>query len=175
MDTVTRSRYGARIGRPPGAMNYANRELKEFWENFFVSEVWRQSAQKRILDGDAPHLESYLLSMVYGKPRETVDLSLTVQAEDFSKLSMKDLEQRAAEIASQLAEANALAQALDLDDFDATTVASQPGCTLEQPQPEAPVPQVAATPEGSGVQGSGEQDESVSQLGGAPAAPPAGL
>lgn len=100
-------------GRPKGALNHATRELKEFWHEFFVSEAYRVRAQQRMLAGDAPHLESYLMQLIYGKPRESVDVNVTHQvAEDFSALSTEQLAERVKRMSEQLTEMAALEAAI---------------------------------------------------------------
>jgi len=42
---------------------------------FNSAEYWERSAWPRILRGRAPHLESYFLQRIYGKPVESVALS----------------------------------------------------------------------------------------------------
>jgi hypothetical protein len=62
---------GNPAGRPKGAENKATREFKEWAEQFFTSQQWRASAQKRMLQGKAPHLESYALALLCGRPKES--------------------------------------------------------------------------------------------------------
>lgn len=62
-------------GRPKGVPNKATREIKAFWHAFFRSKPYRETAKNRMLAGRAPHLESYLLALVYGKPKETVEVT----------------------------------------------------------------------------------------------------
>lgn len=103
------------IGRPKGALNIATRQLKEFWHEFFTSEEYRRKAKQRILDGCAPHLESYLLNRIYGKPLEQVEVSVVGPEEDLSMLSVEDLARRLAEVSRQLEEAKALEAALSTE------------------------------------------------------------
>ena len=104
--------YGLPVGRPPGAINIASRELKEFWHNFFSSAEYRTKAKQRILDGSAPHLESYLLNRIYGKPKEHVELSVTAAQEDLSMLSTEELTQRAENLLKQLGEMKELEESI---------------------------------------------------------------
>lgn len=62
-------------GRPKGVPNKATLELKEWAEKFFTSPAWRKSAEQRMRQGKAPHLETYLLQMHYGKPKEQIEHS----------------------------------------------------------------------------------------------------
>lgn len=62
-------------GRQKGTPNKATAELKELWGGFFRTDTYRDSASRRILDGKAPHLESYLLALIHGKPTERHELS----------------------------------------------------------------------------------------------------
>lgn len=57
-------------GRPKGIPNKATQELKAFWTEFFASKAYQRNLEKRILQGKAPHMESYLAGMCYGKPKE---------------------------------------------------------------------------------------------------------
>ena len=55
-------------GRPKGSQNTATKEFKAFWLEFYESTAYRASAKARILKGKAPHLESYTLAKLFGKP-----------------------------------------------------------------------------------------------------------
>jgi hypothetical protein len=88
------SPYGTFIGRPKGALNYVNRELREYWHQFFSSEEYRQRARERILSGEAPHLESYLLNRIYGKPKDHVELTVE-QGPSLADVSTEELISRA--------------------------------------------------------------------------------
>lgn len=103
-------------GRPKGSLNRATREIKEFWHGYFSSPEYREEAKKRILSGSAPTLELYLLGLVYGKPREQVDVNVSQSTDDdLSTLSIGQLEERAAQLVNQLAEAKALEAAIPAD------------------------------------------------------------
>lgn len=56
-------------------MNKGTRALKEFWGEFFASDAYRESAKLRIVQGKSPHLETYLLATVYGRPTEHHEIS----------------------------------------------------------------------------------------------------
>jgi hypothetical protein len=93
-------------GRPKGAINRASRELKEFWHSFFTSEEYRERLKKRMLEGSAPHLESYLFNRIYGKPKEAMALDLRVGRleDDLSHLSTEELVLHAMELVKGLRE-----------------------------------------------------------------------
>jgi hypothetical protein len=102
-------------GRPKGSLNSATLELKEFWNRFFTSPEYRNAAKKRILDGSAPHLESYLLNKIYGKPRESLDVHIERgDGEDLSMLSAEELTLRAEHLLDQLRDARAVEAQLNL-------------------------------------------------------------
>lgn len=64
---------GNPAGKPKGAINHANRALKEWGEQFLQSEEWRKSAERRILAGRAPHLESALVGAFLPKAKEQIE------------------------------------------------------------------------------------------------------
>jgi hypothetical protein len=66
---------GNPAGRPKGAENKATREIKDWAEKFFTSKAWLKSAEKRMRQGKAPHLEGYLLALLCGKPKESIEHS----------------------------------------------------------------------------------------------------
>ena len=78
-------------GRPKGALNHATRELKEELHKFFSSPEYRQSVEDRIIAGTAPTVEIYLLQMLYGKPREVVDVHVGVEVEELAASSVRKL------------------------------------------------------------------------------------
>jgi hypothetical protein len=123
---VTRSPNNG-LGRPKGAINIATRELKEFWHRFFSSREYRESAKSRILSGSAPHLEGYLFNRIYGKPTETLKLSLeTDDREDLSSLSIEELTLRAEELTAQLREAMELKAAIPAEYFEDAENSTKP-------------------------------------------------
>jgi len=119
-------------GRPKGSINLATRELKEFWNLFFCSSEYRESAKRRILSGSAPHLESYLLARIYGKPKEEIDLHIGRLEEDLSHLSSEELAQRAEDIARSLREAQELEAALPAEILAEAGITRSP--VVEQPE-----------------------------------------
>lgn len=60
-------------GRPKGAKNKISHEIQQFFE----SPAYAVNAKTRILDGKAPHLETYWLNKLNGKPTESIELGGT--------------------------------------------------------------------------------------------------
>lgn len=50
------------------------KELRYFWDRFFVSREYRDTLKARIIAGEAQGMELYLHQMVYGKPKEVLQL-----------------------------------------------------------------------------------------------------
>ena len=69
--------------------------------------VWR-----RILAGEAEHLEAYLLALTFGKPKETVDLNIHSLADEFRDMSLDELQKELDGVQRQLDDAKALKAAL---------------------------------------------------------------
>jgi hypothetical protein len=111
-------------GRPKGALSWTTRSIQAFCRRVCEDPEYRETVIRRAREGTLGSMEPVILAYAYGRPKESVDLRIGPMDEDFSQLSLEELGQRAAEIASQLKEANALALALDID-FDAR----------EEPQP----------------------------------------
>jgi hypothetical protein len=59
-------------------MNKRTQELLEWGEAILNSEDWKASARARMLAGEAPHLERYLVQRIHGKPKEVLELQQTV-------------------------------------------------------------------------------------------------
>lgn len=134
-NTPTRRGPNNGLGRPKGASNIATREFKQFWSLWFHSDEYLNSAKHRILAGQADHLETYLLALVYGKPKETIDLRVGQIDEDLSELSLEELTGRAAELTRLLCEAKEVNDALPAEyrvesDGVADSVDSRPPITL---------------------------------------------
>ena len=63
---------------PDGLTKITKIQAKEqqlYWDRFFTSEEYRNSLKDRMLNGKAGHMEVLLHHVVYGKPRETLELS----------------------------------------------------------------------------------------------------
>lgn len=53
-------------GRPKGSKNKITKAI----DDFFGSSTYQDNAKQRMLDGKAPHLETYFLNKIEGKPVE---------------------------------------------------------------------------------------------------------
>lgn len=58
-------------GRPKGSKNKLTKEI----ELFFESKVYADAAKARMVQGKAPHLETYWLNQIIGKPVERHELT----------------------------------------------------------------------------------------------------
>jgi hypothetical protein len=75
MDAPRQEKYrNLRRGGPPrkkGQLNIATREVKALAEAMTVGDrVWLESAKRRMIAGEAPHLETFFLSHRYGRPKD---------------------------------------------------------------------------------------------------------
>ena len=66
----TRSR-----GRPKGRLNNATLEVRAFFREFFESPRYRENLMKRILAGEANHMEILGHYYAFGKPKLSVEVS----------------------------------------------------------------------------------------------------
>ena len=65
-----------KIGRSrEGTPNRATAEFKGFWQQFLASTEYRDSLKRRMLDGKADHMEQYVAELLYGRPRQELDLT----------------------------------------------------------------------------------------------------
>jgi hypothetical protein len=62
-------------GRREGTLNRATAEFKGFWQQFLVSTEYRDSLKRRMLDGKADHMERYVAELLYGRPRQEIDMN----------------------------------------------------------------------------------------------------
>jgi len=72
-------------GRPRGARNRRTLELREFADEFFRSDEYRASLKRRLLRGQAPQLETYLLALCYGKPESVLKIASPANAEGLQR------------------------------------------------------------------------------------------
>jgi hypothetical protein len=61
-------------GRREGIPNRATAEFKGFWQQFLASTEYRDSLKRRMLDGKADHMERYVAELLYGRPRQEIDV-----------------------------------------------------------------------------------------------------
>lgn len=59
-----------------GIKNRATTDVKTFFGELFDDPEYRASLRRRILRGDAPHMETLGLHHTIGKPKDTLDLNL---------------------------------------------------------------------------------------------------
>jgi mRNA-degrading endonuclease YafQ of YafQ-DinJ toxin-antitoxin module len=64
-------------GRRKGSTNQFSKDVKAFAEGLFKSPEYVKSLTKRILEGRAPHMEVLLYHYLFGKPKETVEHSVS--------------------------------------------------------------------------------------------------
>lgn len=65
-------------GRQRGSKNKRTHEQLREVENladFMFDDFWKAAAKQRIMEGTAPHLESFLLAHKYGKPTERHEIA----------------------------------------------------------------------------------------------------
>ena len=62
-------------GRREGIPNRATAEFKGFWQQFLASTEYRDSLKRRMLDGKADHMERYVAELLYGRPRQEIDMN----------------------------------------------------------------------------------------------------
>lgn len=97
-----------------GATVYSRAEAQRFAREIVESESYRTTVQDRAAKGTLPPaIEAMLWYYAYGKPLE--QLSLTVQSEDLSSLSLEELQQRAKTLSDKLQEAEDVASAIPAD------------------------------------------------------------
>jgi hypothetical protein len=75
MDAPRQEKYrNLRRGGPPrkkGQLNVASREIKALAEAMTVGDqVWLESARRRMIAGEAPHLEMFFLNHKFGRPKD---------------------------------------------------------------------------------------------------------
>jgi hypothetical protein len=62
-------------GRPKGVPNKATLEIKDFGRDFLMSAKYRENLKRRIMAGEAPHMEVLLHHYSFGKPRFEVEVA----------------------------------------------------------------------------------------------------
>ena len=59
-------------GRPKGRPNKATFEIKAFAQAFLKSDKYQEYLKRRVLAGEAPHMETLLHYYAYGKPVDRI-------------------------------------------------------------------------------------------------------
>ncbi len=59
-------------GKPKGATSHKTREIAAFARSIVESPEYVESLRRRLLKGDAPHMETLLHHYGYGKPKDTL-------------------------------------------------------------------------------------------------------
>lgn len=96
-----------------GATNFTRWEIQRRARLILESEDYQQSLAERIRDKSlAPGIEAMLWYYAYGKPIENVNIKVSQEEEDLSKLSTQELMERAKKLHEQLEEAAQVEQAL---------------------------------------------------------------
>jgi hypothetical protein len=119
------------MARPKGALNYINRDFRQYLKIHLYSRDYQAKFWRRIWNGEAPALELYLWQMLHGKPTDRVELNVSAQVEeDLTKLSLDELEAMAKQISADLAEAKAIENSLPAE---VVAEARRPALTLISP------------------------------------------
>jgi hypothetical protein len=69
-------------GRPKGTVLTKTKEIREFARHVLLGdnpEIYGENVRRRILAGDAPHMETFFAQHLWGKPTENINLNLTEQ------------------------------------------------------------------------------------------------
>jgi hypothetical protein len=64
-------------GRPKGRLNNATVEIRAFFRAFFESPRYRENLQKRILAGEAKHMETLGHYYAYGRPKQPYQVEVS--------------------------------------------------------------------------------------------------
>ena len=63
-------------GRKKGVPNKVTQDVREFAQRFIDDEDYKASLKRRILRGDAAHMETLIWHYRFGKPKDTLDVNL---------------------------------------------------------------------------------------------------
>ena len=64
-------------GRPKGCTNKVTREIKDIATGLLTDPVYQAELRLRLNTGKAPHMETLLHHYAYGKPKDTVEGTMT--------------------------------------------------------------------------------------------------
>ena len=81
-------------GRRVGSKNKSTAEIKQFAADVLLGKspgIYRENLRKRIMAGEAPHMEKFFAEHLWGKPKESIDLNIT-KTHISVLLSLSDLE-----------------------------------------------------------------------------------
>lgn len=122
------ARYGDnhKGGRPKGSYTIKKLTAIAFARDVCNDEEYRQNLLHRARTGQLGSMEATIWAYAFGKPLERVDLTIAVPQEDYTQLSIEELACRAAELTTQLREAQALQDAIDAEFVSAETPALVP-------------------------------------------------
>lgn len=93
-DVPVISKMPNRAGRPKGSQNQSTKDFKEFWARFFSDPRYKRNLIRRIMTGNANHMELYISQLLYGKPKERIEGSVEHHfvRPDLTRLSADELE-----------------------------------------------------------------------------------
>jgi hypothetical protein len=113
---------GHSVGRPKGTLNRVTIEIRDAARAIVDDPVYRAGLLTRLLNGEAPHMETLMWHYAYGKPKETIEVSAP---DTFAGLSQAELAEQAEAIARELraaADAEAQRQLTDGSTIDAVVI-----------------------------------------------------
>ena len=70
----TKGTSGNVRGRPKGSANHATRDIQVFARAALSDAQYTAALKRRLLRGDAPHMETLLHHYAFGKPRDVIEL-----------------------------------------------------------------------------------------------------
>lgn len=100
-------------GSNAGVTQYSRSEAQSFCRGLLTSQTYRDKLKERVENGSIPApLEMMLWGYAFGKPQESVDITVR---EDLSTLSTAQLAERAEQALQILREAKDLEDAIDAE------------------------------------------------------------
>ncbi len=92
-------------GRPKGSLSLKTLQIQAFCKSIVEDPEYRAAILQRARTNQLGSMEPVIWAYGYGRPKETIDLHVGRLEEDLSSLSVQDLALRAADLLSQLREA----------------------------------------------------------------------